>query len=548
MEGMGEKDGELIDIEKIKDEELTELEAEDETTPIRNRAKDAGGEGETAHEEVASKLGIRVADLKDRFSAFLIDCVVIFYIYWVVAFLYTKFVLGSINYKIPITGKHGMLLHAAFLIIVFIYYFMSESVVGATIGKFICWMFVKRKNGKDVGIIRAFIRNVLRPIDYLLFPIALMLMEKTSMRQRLGDIIAGTTVEKKYSLKTPYKYSEEETASGTIRTIASIIDSIFFISFIIGYVLILNPEEALISQFVLLCMPIAIIIYLVVIPLVSETTPGKWVFGYKICHEDGRRLTLAGILIRSFWLILDANPLGWMLMFLSPRHVRGGDVAAGTVVIKAPRNLKGAASIFIAIALTASTITVGIMNRHNFLFSNNFRLNFLPGTELTDMLGINLHQDLELINVRFAVGSPDKLTPQASYSPGEVLYLIFDVKGFAKKGKLAWIEEDIKVISPEGIEKINQENLLSKPQVLEDRFKKILAVENPIPLPTDLTPGVYTIQVTIRDKYSGKSTSGIYRFFVRRTSFNMEGTGSAGSAGEGESSGGETKTEDKKTN
>ena len=83
----------------------------------------------------------------------------------------------------------------SFLAVYFIYFIVLEGTVGATVGKFVCKIEVKKENGDACGIWEAFVRNILRVIDGLAFYlVGIILMVTSDKKQRLGDRIAKTVV------------------------------------------------------------------------------------------------------------------------------------------------------------------------------------------------------------------------------------------------------------------------------------------------------------------------------------------------------------------
>lgn len=67
-------------------------------------------------------------------------------------------------------------------------------------------------------------------------------------------------------------------------------------------------------------------------------TLGKYAFGLRVVKEDGSSLTRADILLRNLIRIFDSMPLlnalGLVVMLISPRAQRLGDIAARTIVIR----------------------------------------------------------------------------------------------------------------------------------------------------------------------------------------------------------------------
>lgn len=77
-------------------------------------------------------------------------------------------------------------------IALFSYFWLFEAVFGATLGKLLFGLEVRRSGGGRVGLWRALARNVLRLID--LAVIGFVLATVTPRRQRIGDFAAGSVV------------------------------------------------------------------------------------------------------------------------------------------------------------------------------------------------------------------------------------------------------------------------------------------------------------------------------------------------------------------
>ncbi len=81
------------------------------------------------------------------------------------------------------------------IVIQFLYFTILEGLRGQTVGKIILNIKVVGYDGKEIGMGKAFIRNLLRVIDGLfLYIIGLILIMATEKKQRLGDIAAGSVV------------------------------------------------------------------------------------------------------------------------------------------------------------------------------------------------------------------------------------------------------------------------------------------------------------------------------------------------------------------
>lgn len=87
---------------------------------------------------------------------------------------------------------------------------------------------------------------------------------------------------------------------------------------------------------------ISALVWLVYFPYFESTTGqtlGKKVMSIKVTKEDGKKLTFGDALIRTVLRIVDALPaayvIGLIVMLVSQKKQRIGDMAAKTIVVKA---------------------------------------------------------------------------------------------------------------------------------------------------------------------------------------------------------------------
>ena len=77
----------------------------------------------------------------------------------------------------------------------FIYFPLCESVIGQTIGKKAFHLYVVDINGERPSLLQALLRRVLDPLEIVFMGIpALLLINYSYKSQRIGDMMAGTTV------------------------------------------------------------------------------------------------------------------------------------------------------------------------------------------------------------------------------------------------------------------------------------------------------------------------------------------------------------------
>lgn len=77
----------------------------------------------------------------------------------------------------------------------FLYYWMFEGLFGATLGKLVMNVRVRRADGSNIGFGKSLIRNLLRVIDAIaLYLVGFLVAILSRKRQRLGDHVADTVV------------------------------------------------------------------------------------------------------------------------------------------------------------------------------------------------------------------------------------------------------------------------------------------------------------------------------------------------------------------
>ena len=98
------------------------------------------------------------------------------------------------------------------------YYIVPESLFGASLGKLLTGLCVVRLDGRPVGLGSIVIRNVLRYVDmlpgfYLVGGVVVLL---TGSSQRLGDLVAGTTVINRAHALEPYATRHPARSAGRV--------------------------------------------------------------------------------------------------------------------------------------------------------------------------------------------------------------------------------------------------------------------------------------------------------------------------------------------
>jgi uncharacterized RDD family membrane protein YckC len=90
--------------------------------------------------------------------------------------------------------EHQTELQLIGLSIGFFYWWILESLFGATIGKFIAGIRVRKKDGGRAGIARCFVRNIIRIVPFYWLVGWIIALASGPRRQRLFDMLAGTVV------------------------------------------------------------------------------------------------------------------------------------------------------------------------------------------------------------------------------------------------------------------------------------------------------------------------------------------------------------------
>lgn len=140
-----------------------------------------------------------------RFVAQLIDGVILFIIYYLIGLA----VFGAPTWSAYGAGATALALLNT--LVGFLYFVLLEGTAGATVGKMALKMKVVKEDGGPCGLVASLIRNILRIVDALpfLYIIGMILIARSSKKQRLGDRIAHTVV-----VKPPFKESPAPPTAG----------------------------------------------------------------------------------------------------------------------------------------------------------------------------------------------------------------------------------------------------------------------------------------------------------------------------------------------
>jgi uncharacterized RDD family membrane protein YckC len=142
---------------------------------------------------------VRYAGVGVRFAAVLVDGILLAILGLVVAVLggggyaetTTDGAYANADVGANLEGRNFLI----WLALAFAYYVVCEVELGGTLGKVAVGLRVVDEDGDFIGWRRSVVRNLIRPIDFLIFYLtAAIAVWSSSRRQRLGDRLAGTFV------------------------------------------------------------------------------------------------------------------------------------------------------------------------------------------------------------------------------------------------------------------------------------------------------------------------------------------------------------------
>lgn len=159
------------------------------------------------HAGAAEGAGITIAagvGAWPRLGAYLLDVVLFLLCY--LACLFAVLVIVQFTADLDLlsgdlrAATDGMLDAGSVTLLPALYFIGYEWLFGATPGKAILRMRVVRTDGRACGLIAAFVRHLLRPIDSLIFCLPALISMREPLNQRIGDRAARTLV---VSSRTP---------------------------------------------------------------------------------------------------------------------------------------------------------------------------------------------------------------------------------------------------------------------------------------------------------------------------------------------------------
>lgn len=520
--------------------EEEELEAEEAVPPPASRQKPEAEKPRREMERLEEEEDLtpplprrkNLPRLRDRAAAGLLDIFFLGYLYWGTYFAYNYIIWKEFLHPVPLEGTHPLVLHGVFLLLAFLYFFISEGVFFTTPGKFFCRLSVQTTDGRPPSLLAIAVRNILRIVDYaLLFSPTWILLEKTNRQQRLGDLLAGTVVCRHSPPAGMRIQTENKTASASARWIMGTIDFAFLAVWLGSFCLLIDYQRPVFSFLIVLLIPTVYILWCLMWEGFFQGTFGQWLFGCKLAKEDGSTVGFSEAVIRAVMRPLDI--IAYPTLFLSNRNQTAADTAAGTVVVYARRSWSVLIGLVFSLMLIFSLWFVGQQNPNHFLTSN-FKFRFIPPV-FTYQKGFSKKKThysqgkqtpaaiqpsaplQGLYLQRFSYLDADRKTERqsAAFKPGETVYFSFDVIGFQVRNNEAWIQEDLTVRYPDNKVGFKKESIVDFHQLLKDP-KLPLEIVNTLTLPENAQPGHYTLILLLHDRFSNRRMTEQRTFRVER--------------------------------
>jgi uncharacterized RDD family membrane protein YckC len=138
---------------------------------------------------------MRYAGVGIRFAAVFLDSVLLAILGFVVALLggggYATTTPDGTDTGVVLEGRN----FAVWLVLAFAYYVVTESAIGGSLGKLAVGLRVVDSDGYAIDLTQSLLRNIIRPIDFLVgYLVAAISVWTSPQRQRLGDRAASTFV------------------------------------------------------------------------------------------------------------------------------------------------------------------------------------------------------------------------------------------------------------------------------------------------------------------------------------------------------------------
>ena len=274
-----------------------------------------------------------LASLRDRAAAQAIDIMIGTFAIWLLLMFVTPRCAG-----IAFSSGHLSTSNDPFvvgsevaLMSIVIYYLLMESLLGATVGKMLCRLEVRREGKQHCGVASALIRTLTRPLDWVLGPIVIGWTRK---KQRIGDMIGCTIVTRQLrSVQSFTAVSGKEMpatrAGWEVRTKAALIDfgllafSTCAILYGLGSLRLSPTAQLTLRPRNIMVIGEWLFFYFVLSEALVGGTLGKLLSSLRVVQMNGHPCGFAEATTRALWRILDLATLG-LLPFCFVRFGKSG--------------------------------------------------------------------------------------------------------------------------------------------------------------------------------------------------------------------------------
>lgn len=417
------------------------------------------------------------------------------------------------------TAPSILLLGSVTAALYFLYYFLTEATLAASPGKLLAGIRVARKNQGPASpsISAVLIRNAFRLVDYpFFFVTAVGLMEATEKHQRLGDVLAKTVVIREIVFEARRLPPETTPLAGaTRRAIAWALDLLLVLPLGYGLLLLIPVSRTGIANIAVNAVLPLTLLTLALSETFFQTTPGKALLGLKVAQEDGRPARFASLWLRNVFKLADANPIGYLCVFLSSRKQRPGDAAAGTLVFRDRHGFRGWLAVPFLVVLTLAVVRGGLRNQDSLLQKGlDLRIGPVAWNPFPKAVKRLPLFKLGLLIDDLDVGFSEKeVNPDKTFLPGQAVYLLFRISGYAVQADKAWIQADLRVQDQHQNLILDLRNVVnSSLPVAGQKSTNLIARFS---LNPKAQPGPYRASLRVRDMFSGRETEGTETFRVR---------------------------------
>ncbi|MBI2335904.1 MAG: RDD family protein [Deltaproteobacteria bacterium] len=440
-----------------------------------------------------------------RAVATVIDGLVIYLIYWFWIFC-LSYVFSVSSIRALHANPTARWTHYGLTMLMgLLYYLLMEGGLHTTLGKYLCGLKVMSQTPSPLSWNQLLLRNLLRPLDALLFPFVLYNMESSRYYERWGDRLAKTFVAQSVQTLPALVDLKHCTVTPTfLRAVGHVLDSGLMLLLAYGYYLRLSPNHPLLSYALLVNFPFVYLSYYIALEFFIGTTPGKWILGQKVVSEKGTALNLETSILRNLYRPLDCL-LGWIVVPFNKNKQRLGDWLAHTLVIGARREKKAGLVCLAACFMILLIFTLGILYPSNHPKPRTItpplqRSNLKNPTATKTQLPPTTHQSLKFSDFYFASGpGVEAIHADGKFRSGDLIYAFFKVEGFNHvEGQNVQLREHLMVYDPSGKLMISSPDrvVIDKPV---DPNVKFHLFPNKIDLPKTAPKGKYRAVFIIRD-------------------------------------------------